>query len=129
MWVNFHQAVESSRVYLQSVVGTMLYMAPEFFPENMDESQIRYKKTVDIYSLAMVIYQVYTGAPHTEFYRSVQNVYGFIRNKSTGVKPAMRLLETGVPKSVATVIDRAVDKDPKQRPSLVEFAIAVACGM
>jgi non-specific serine/threonine protein kinase len=100
-------------------------MAPEFFRESSDTTPVRYKKTVDIYSLAMVIYQVYTGAPDDDFYPGVQTIPGFIRDKSMGVKPMMNLLENGVPESVAIVLDRAVNKDPKQRPSLVGLAIAL----
>ena len=120
------QVVQCSQVYLQSYVGSMMYMAPEFFPASMDNSQIKYKKTVDIYSLAMVIYQIYTGAIRHDFYPGVEDIYVLIGYKSRGEKPKMDQLTNVVPASVAPLVDRAVDKDPKQRPSLVEFAIAVA---
>ncbi len=101
-------------------------MAPEFFPRNLDFAQVKYKRTVDVYSLGMIIYLIYTEATSKTFYEGITGDELMI-NKSLGHKPKMDLLNTNrVPPNVAPLIDRTVDSDPRHRPSLCELGVAVA---
>jgi serine/threonine protein kinase len=123
--LHLQQAIDSSQASLHSVVGTILYMAPEFFAGSTEAGKISYKKTVDIYSLAMVIYQVYTEAHTTDFYPNARQVHMLLTQKIQGRKPMMERLNIDLPKSLATLIGRAVDMDPLKRPTLDQLAKAL----
>ena len=113
------QELERLSMSLQSLVGTPIYMAPEFFGNT---ERVRYNSFVDIYSMAMIIYLVYTGATERSFYPTAHKLVDLIIPKATGLKPRMDKLETdAVPTRVAAVIDRAMNADPTTRPSLIEF--------
>ena len=111
---------------LRSLVGTPIYMAPEFFRSIDGDQGVRYKSLVDIYSMAMVIYQVYTGvADSRTFYPTAHTYPDLMGPKATGKKIKMDKLKMVVHSQVAVVIDRAMNADLNMMPSLGEFKEAI----
>jgi serine/threonine protein kinase len=117
--------VESTEVYVKSRVGTLVYMAPEQFPKSLtlaDVRNLQYKKTADIYSLALVLHQLF-GAGADFFPRYRDNlVLSFAKSK--GEAPQLNLAQ--LPPRLRSVVRKGVATDPKARPTLDEFFGAVA---
>lgn len=99
-------------------------MAPELFPKSMakeDAENIKYKKTVDVYSLALILHQLFGGG--TDFFPTCHNNITLSFAKSRGEPPMLKLGE--LPPRLRRVISNGVATDPKKRPTLDEFFGAV----
>jgi fused-like protein len=66
----FARAMSSTTIVLTSIKGTPLYMAPELVQEKP------YDLTVDLWSLGVILYELYMGKP--PFYTN--NIYGLIQH-------------------------------------------------
>lgn len=87
-------------------VGTPGYMAPEQFVGD-DPADAR----ADVYALAMVGYEILTGAaPFSEYKGARQMVAHF-----TEMPPPAHEVRAEVPEAVARVLERAMAKDPTDR--------------
>ncbi len=84
-------------------VGTVYYMAPEI-------AHGRYGREVDVYSLAIMLYEMLTG--HVPFEGETT---GEILMKHLSVKPDL----DPIPEALRPVLARALEKDPQQRTSNV----------
>ena len=91
-------------------VGTYIYMPAELFRSKSD-----YTSKVDVYSYAMILYELFEGRQPFEEYAS--NPMYAAAAAAAGVRPEM--LRT--PKCVRGIIERCWTEDPKQRPTLLEI--------
>lgn len=117
--------VESTEVYVKSRVGTLVYMAPEQFPKSLskaDLQKVQYKKTADIYSLALVLHQLFGAGAN--FYPDYMDTVMLSFAKSKGEVP--QLNEARVPPRLRDVVRKGVATNPKTRPTLEEFCGAVS---
>jgi serine/threonine-protein kinase len=102
----------------QTIFGTPAYMSPE---------QIRSAKYAeprsDQHALAMVLYELLTGAPPYD----AESLTGLAVVISTAPPPSARRLRPDVPAGLDAVIRRGLGKQPADRfPSLAELAMALA---
>jgi serine/threonine protein kinase len=86
------------------------------------KEEVKYKKTVDVYSLSLIIYQLYGGG--AGFFPQCRDSIQLVLAKSSGTRPllSLELLPT---MSLRSVVRRGVANDPKARPSLAEYRAAV----
>ncbi len=105
--------VQSSRDRLQTVAGTVTYMAPE-------QLQGRPSPASDQYALAAVIYEWLSGE------RLFSGSFIEVATQHVLVPPpSLRSKLPAIPPAVDQVIQKALAKSPEQRfPSVVEFASA-----
>jgi serine/threonine protein kinase len=102
-----------------SLLGTPLYMSPEQCRgEELNASS-------DIYSLGVITYQMLTG--ETPFTGDLQTV---MRLHQEATPPPIREKNPKIPKKVALLVERAMAKDPLERPtSAAGYASAVRANM
>jgi serine/threonine protein kinase len=102
-----------------SLLGTPLYMSPEQCRgEELNASS-------DIYSLGVITYQMLTG--ETPFTGDLQTV---MRLHQEATPPPLREKNPKVSKKVALLVERAMAKDPKERPtSAAAFSSAIRANM
>lgn len=100
----------------ESRVGTPAYMSPE----QADGKEL--SKQSDIYSLGLLIYEIFTGRQAYEG-DSVQELR--IKHATTNPKNPSDIV-AGIDPLVEAVINRCLEKDPRQRP---ESAITVAMSL
>src|SRR6266566_2171492 len=105
--------VQSSRDRLQSVAGTVTYMAPE-------QLQGRPCPASDQYALAVVVYEWLSGE------RLFQGSFLEVASQHVLVPPpSLRQKVPAIPPAVELVVQKALAKSPEQRfASVVEFANA-----
>ncbi len=96
------------------VVGTPAYMAPEIAFSNHADPLLRSR--ADVYSLACVAYQLFTGRPPFE---GTTNVNVLLQHASMPVPPASSL-RPGLPEELDRALLRALEKDPAARTPSVE---------
>ena len=124
--------------YLKTAgVGTLVYTAPEVYhrieePNNCG-NKCPYDNTVDIYSLSLVLHEIFGGHGGYEFFPCPgidHRVWDFSvhQAKLSGKPPRLQELPIR-PKTLQNAIGRGVDADPQKRPTLKEFseAIEVTC--
>jgi serine/threonine protein kinase len=104
------------------VVGTPAYMAPEQITKRIGSNSGRESdeyKRVDIYSLGVLMYELFTGTLPFEGETIAETEYKIV-HQPLDVIP---LLGAGVPNEVIRLISRAIAKDPAMRPeSCAEIA-------
>jgi serine/threonine protein kinase len=102
-----------------SLLGTPLYMSPEQCRgEELNASS-------DIYSLGVITFQMLAG--ETPFTGDLQTV---MRLHQEAPPPPLREKNQKVPKKVAQLVERAMAKDPQERPtSAAAYASAVRANM
>jgi TM2 domain-containing membrane protein YozV len=107
------KVIAASRHTAQTVtVGTVHYMAPEI-------GQGQYDRGIDIYALGIVLYEMLTG--QVPFFGSS---HGEILMKHLTASPDL----TGIEEPFATVIKRALAKDPTQRFRSVQEMVEAVFG-
>lgn len=105
--------IQSSRDRLQTVAGTVTYMAPE-------QLQGRPGPASDQYALAVVIYEWLTGE------RLFSGSFIEVATQHVLVPPpSLRSKQPSLSYAIDMVVQKALAKDPEQRfPSVAEFATA-----
>jgi serine/threonine protein kinase len=104
---------------LGSLLGTPLYMSPEQCRGEALNARS------DIYSLGVITYQMLTG--ETPFAGDLQTV---MRLHQEASPPPLREKNSKVPKKVALLVERAMAKDPAERPeSAAAYANALRANM
>lgn len=97
----FARAMSNNTVVLTSVKGTPLYMAPELV------EQQPYNHTVDIWSLGIILYELFYGQPPF-FTNSIYSLVKMILNQKI-------LYPEGISKNFKNFLQGLLRKDPKQR--------------
>ncbi|MEW6250857.1 MAG: serine/threonine-protein kinase [Planctomycetota bacterium] len=97
-------------------LGTPAYMAPELF------AGTRVSARSDIYSLGLVLYELFTGRP--AFRADSLSAYARLHQRSQPRPPAE--LVPDLPPSVDRLIQQCLEKDPAERPA---SALAAAAGL
>jgi serine/threonine protein kinase len=106
-------------------VGTYKYSAPELFrPSDPQDPNmcIKYKKSIDIYSLTLVIHLIYGG--NSDFFPGLDTDLHLFFAKMKGQEP--NLVLDLVDSSLKELISRGISADPERRPALEEFAQAIS---
>ncbi|MBC7817073.1 MAG: protein kinase, partial [Planctomycetaceae bacterium] len=103
------------------LMGTLDYMAPE----QLEDSHLVGPRA-DIYALAATLYRLLTGfAPFANENRKTP--LQKLRALATQAAPPIRERRADLPLDLATIIDRALSRDPAERfVSMNEFATAIA---
>ena len=104
-------------------IGTVVYMAPEVIRGRSTAEgieKIQYKKTADIYSLTLILHELFGGGSKFFPKRRPIELMGL---KFSGVGPRLQL--ESLPASLRTVIQDGVDNDPKKRTELTAFSDAI----
>jgi len=92
--------------------GTPLYMAPEV------RSLGSYGSSADIFSLAMMLLEMFSGQPSARHSSQplTQHMFAIIAGKASKISDNFP-----VPTNLHSVIERGWDKNPEERPSLSEY--------
>ncbi|KAK1575733.1 hypothetical protein Q3G72_007889 [Acer saccharum] len=109
-----------------NMVGTLIYMAPEIL-----KKEIQTEKS-DVYSFGITVNELLTGVvPYTDLRAEAQAHTVLEMNYteqqltaavvSDGLRPALAGLESGVPASVLSLIQRCWDANPQNRPSFSDI--------
>ena len=104
---------ESNEAYLLSgETGTIRYMAPEVFNNQV------YNLKVDVYSLGLIIYYIYANEkPFNEYSISSMKIYFQSEDLILSTKKIKS-------KHVKSIINKSIDKNPKQRIDINELLVA-----
>jgi len=86
------------------ILGTIRYMPPEAFEGKTDA-------TGDIYSLGLTLYEMVAGGPAYEGKDRNQ----LVKQVTTAEPPRLGKRVPSVPKDFATIIHKAIDRDPRRR--------------
>ena len=102
-------------VTMHTAIGTPLYMAPEV------RNFTAYGSSADIYSLAMMLFEMFSGRPSAQSSDSMARaMIGVIGRRITKIPD-----DFGVPVCLHSVIERGWDATPDKRPSLTEYRSAM----
>jgi len=97
------------------VPGTPLYSAPE-----LQEVDGRFTKATDIYALAMIAYELFTGHPPLPI--SEEDSEARVRAVHAKVKPSPPSEHApDLPAELQEILTRGLSKKPDQRPATAEF--------
>ena len=97
------------------VIGTPTYMSPEQAKGDVDAIDER----SDVYALGVILYEVLTAQRAFEAQDVIQIQYEVIHK----TPPSVLSREPGVPRDLAAICERAMEKDPDSRyPSVKELA-------
>jgi len=101
-------------VTIQVTAGTPLYMAPEVRPPSL----CPYGSSADIFSLAMMLLEMFSGQPSARHSSQplTQHMFAILSGKTTTISENFP-----VPTNLRSVIERGLDKNPEERPSLSEY--------
>ncbi len=95
--------------------GTPMYMAPEAW-----EGAQAVDEAADIYSLGVIMFEVFAGRP--PFEDAGDNIARWQEIHSTVVPPALRSLDGSIPESLSNLTARMLHKERLQRPNAAEAA-------
>jgi serine/threonine protein kinase len=87
------------------VLGTLRYMPPEALEGHSDARS-------DLYSLGLTLYELLAFRP--AFDEKDRNK--LIKQVTTGEPPRLDRINPGVPHDLVTIVHKAIDRDPRQRP-------------
>jgi len=95
--------------------GTPMFMAPEAW-----EGAQSVDAAADIYSLGVILFEVFTG--RSPFEDAGDNIARWQEIHRTVVPPALRALDGSIPESLSDLTARMLHKDRQQRPSAAAVA-------
>ncbi|KAK8886595.1 hypothetical protein M9Y10_042059 [Tritrichomonas musculus] len=108
---------KSIKMTITRNIGTPIYMPPEMISENEEEKAVNYAYAVDVYSFAMIAYEMITGKqPFSE----IKNLtfFGLCRKILDGYRPP---LTDQIPPKMKELITQCWSGDIKERPSFDEI--------
>jgi len=99
-------------VTMHTTAGTPLYMAPEM------RSLSPYGNSADIFSLAMMLFEMFSGQPPARHSSQplTKHMFALISGKADKISD-----DFPVPDDLRGIIERGLNKNPEERPSLSEF--------
>lgn len=102
---------DSFKMTLTGEIGTPLYMAPEMFNGEYDH----YGKEVDVYSFAILAYEIVSGKePYYEIKDKIRNVFDLYKKVESGYRPK---IINEIPDKMRFIINQCWNKNPQKRPS------------
>jgi len=106
--------IKTKHDYTMTSVGTPIYMAPEVI------SKSRYSESADIYSLGIVLYEIFTGitAYSDKSDKNIMNLMMDIANN--GLRPTM---PDDINPAIKQIILECLDKNPETRPTAIELVM------
>ena len=94
--------------YMTNLIGTFYYMAPELVA-----NKPKYDFKVDIYSLSILMFELYTKARFPFKCQDMQNKMAKIQAVKKSEKPK---IPDGIPRQISSLISNGWSKDPETRP-------------
>ncbi|KAL4341357.1 hypothetical protein GQ457_08G012920 [Hibiscus cannabinus] len=111
----------------KNMVGTLIYMAPEIL-----KKEIQTEKS-DVYSFGVSINELLTGiVPYTDIRAEAQAHTVLEMNYteqqltaavSSGLRPVLAVIDSGVPGSILSLIQKCWDANPQNRPSFDDIVL------
>ncbi|MBI4853839.1 MAG: protein kinase [Acidobacteria bacterium] len=121
--INPTESAKNNLVETEGLIGTPLYMAPERLA--LDSYDI----SSDIYSLGSVIYEMISGqAPFQKYANSLSSL---MMAQLSETPISLKTLVLTLPDSIDNLVLRTLEKEPENRPNLLEIAqtFALAAGV
>ncbi|PRP83026.1 putative serine/threonine protein kinase (ISS) [Planoprotostelium fungivorum] len=108
----FRNAVTSTATVIQGQGGTLLYMAPEAFDQEISSAS-------DIYSLGVILWEILSGCVPYREYANIMAVF-----KAVAVEGKRPPLPSGdhTTSAVNQLMEKMWDKDPRSRPTAAEVS-------
>lgn len=110
---------EESMYLVTTQLGTVTHMPPELF--DLDPSNIKFSKKVDIYATGVLLYNALTGEPPFNDLSAPQIVVQVARGKKS-------LLPAKCPQHLKTMYDDCTEKDPDVRPRFEDLVRRLQTG-
>ena len=101
---------------LRTGLGTPQYMAPEIDVD--DEENHRYTNKVDVFSFAILFYELYVLGPAYPDFVDRNQAFSLYTKVQKGKRPNLDLIDK---KIIKDFIEKCWDKDPNNRPSFDEI--------
>jgi serine/threonine protein kinase len=108
------QIISSSSALMQTETGSPIYSAPEI----MDIQGDGYKKSVDVYSVCLIFYEVFSDGTSPFPINHRGTLTEFIQTKLNPYQPPY---SDNIPKMLWTLVIRGYDLDESRRPKLSEL--------
>ncbi|MEM7312011.1 MAG: serine/threonine-protein kinase [Planctomycetota bacterium] len=89
------------------VIGSPAYLAPELIGENRADASV----ASDIYSIGATLYHLLSGMPPC----SGDSVATVLQNVMLGNVPSLRSLNRSIPRDLATICEKCMERDPRKR--------------
>jgi serine/threonine protein kinase/tetratricopeptide (TPR) repeat protein len=95
-----------------ALLGTLGYMAPEQLERGLREVDRR----ADVYGLGATLYELLAGRPLFQAESEARLLEQVLR----GTPPPLRQAAPGVPRDLAVIVEKAIEKDPRRRYDTAE---------
>ncbi|CAG0917237.1 unnamed protein product [Notodromas monacha] len=109
------KGINATMQLMETVIGTPRYMAPEI----LLSERPKYTKAVDIYSLSLILFELFTGG--MDAFKEFRSLAELLRLKS---QPHVRFPEN-FEEGLEKILDRGCSPTPTNRPTLTEILLAV----
>ncbi|CAG0903515.1 unnamed protein product [Cyprideis torosa] len=105
----------TSRIVQASMVNTMMTGTPKYCAPELLEEGLRYGTPVDVYSLSLILFELFTGEDPFKGCRSVAQVVAAI------LRDQRPQIPSDFPEGMKSLLEKGWSKDPLQRPPLTLF--------
>ncbi|CAG0893700.1 unnamed protein product, partial [Cyprideis torosa] len=109
----------TSRIVQTSMVNTMVTGTPKYCAPELLDRGLRYGTPVDVYSLSLILFELFTGEDPFKSCTSVAQVVAAIMRDQRPQIPS------DFPESLKPLLEKGWSKDPLQRPPLIRFREAL----
>ncbi|CAG0895812.1 unnamed protein product [Cyprideis torosa] len=109
----------TSRIVQASVVNTMMTGTPKYCAPELLDKGLRYGTPVDVYSLSLILFELFTGEDPFKGCTSVMQVLAAIMRDQRPQIPS------DFPEALKPLLEKGWSKDPLQRPPLTRFRDAL----
>ncbi|CAG0906935.1 unnamed protein product [Cyprideis torosa] len=109
----------TSRIVQTSMVNTMITGTPKYSAPELLDKGLRYGTPVDVYSLSLILFELFTGEDPFKGCTSVMQVLAAIMRDQRPQIP------NDFPETLKPLLEKGWSKDPLQRPPLTRFREAL----